>query len=96
MHHNSQVYGCGGFPPAQNQAKVYNYTATRQESSQADIVSMSSFVPSMHVASQAQPLKMTEKVSTSSHIAAMTDPGQLAAESWRGAAADTEIQQQNQ
>lgn len=50
----------------------------------------------MHVASQAQPLKMTEKVSTSSQIAAMTDPGQLAVESWRGAAADTEIQQQNQ
>ena len=59
-------------------------------------MSMSSFVPSMHVASQAQPLKMTEKVSTSSQIAAMTDPGQLAVESWRGAAADTEIQQQNQ
>ena len=56
-----------------------------KESSQTDIVSMSSFVPSMHIASQAQPNKMPEKVSAGSQVAAMTDPGHTALESWRGA-----------
>lgn len=52
------------------------------------MVSMSSFVPSMHMASQAPPARndfkqFRDKGSSGSQIALMTDPGQLALESWR-------------
>ena len=47
----------------------------------------------MHMASQAPPARVDfrqipEKDSTGSQIAAMTDPGQLALESWRGPVVD--------